>query len=148
MKDETARGVEPYASDEEVESVLRRFEACEFAPDDFKHRHHLDVALLYLLRHSEREAHGRMRSSLLTFLEGHGLGASVYHETITAFWMKRVLAFVERAGRDRPLHELSNELARECADPSIIFDYYSHELINSREARAGWVEPDLKEFDF
>jgi hypothetical protein len=148
MKGDNERGAVAYTSDEEVEGVLRRFEAGEFVPDDFKHRHHLDAALLYVLRHGEAEALALMRGSLLRFLSGHGLGESVYHETITAFWVRRVAAFVACAQTGRPVHELANELARECADPRLVFDYYSRELIDSKEARAGWVEPDLKEFDF
>ena len=148
MADDTARDVVAYASGEEVREVLRRFDACEFAADAFRHRHHLDVALVYVLRLPEPEALALMRGSLLRFLSGHGLGESVYHETITAFWVRRVAAFVASSPRGLALHQLANELARACADPRLIFDYYSRELIDSPEARAGRVEPDLKGFDF
>ena len=56
MTDEVA----PYRSDEEVSEVVRRFESCEFAPDEFKHRLHLTVALLYLLDSPYAEALERM----------------------------------------------------------------------------------------
>ena len=138
-----------YATDEEVEDLLRRVETCVINPDDFKHGHHLAVALIYALRQDETGALTHMRSSLLRLLDHHGLGAQVYHETITAFWIKRVCAFVRDAGpAARPIHELANELAARCRDPRLIFDYYSKELIDSADARAAWMEPDLRPFDF
>ncbi len=73
---------------------------------------------------------------------------SVYHETITVFWLKRVRAFIERAGHGRALAELANELAESCGDSRLVFDYYSKELVGSEGARRGLVEPDLKPLDF
>jgi hypothetical protein len=93
-------------------------------------------------------AHERMRAAVLGFLAQHRLDPGVYHETITAFWLRRVRAFVRCAGAGRHARELANELIKECGDSSLLFDYYSRELIDSKEARAGWVEPDLKALDF
>jgi hypothetical protein len=139
----------PYASDEEVLEVVRRFETCEFAPDDFNHRPHLVVALCYLLRGPEEEALARMREGILKFLAHHRIDpASVYHETLTVFWIRRVRAFVERAGRGRPLASLANELVESCGNSRVVFDYYSKELVGSEEARRGLVEPDAKPLDF
>ncbi len=138
-----------FGADEEVEEVARRFESGELRPDEFKHREHLVVALLYLLRHPAPEAHERMRRGIHSFLRAHGEDpAPVYHETLTAFWIRRVGAFVGRAGRGRPLRELANELAAECGDARLAFGYFSKELIGTEEARRGWVEPDLKALDF
>ena len=142
--DEGAR----YRTDAEVEDLLRSLESCEITPDAFKHRGHLTAALVYLLRLSEREAHERMRESILRLLRHHRIEEPVYHETITAFWLRRVRAFINAADQGRPLHELASELAESCGDARLIFDYYSKEVIDSEEARAGWVEPDLKAFDF
>ena len=137
-----------YESDKEVEDVLRRFESGALSPPEFKHRQHLTVALLYLLRLPEREVHARMRDTILRFLARHRLDAGVYHETITAFWLRRVRSFVRGADAGRPVHELANELIDQCADSRLVFEYFSRELIETQEARSGWVEPDLKALDF
>ena len=139
---------EPYGSDEEVEEVVRLFESCEFPPDDFNHRPHLTVALCYLLRSSDAEALERLRLGLARYIKAHGITPTLYHETITAFWLRRVRAFVERAGAGRSLAELANELSEECGDSRLVFHYYSKELIDSERARQGWVEPDLRPLDF
>jgi hypothetical protein len=137
-----------FETDEEVADLLRRVETCVIDPDEFKHVHHLAVALLYALRLTEHEALVRMRESLLRLLNHHGLGAQVYHETLTAFWIRRVCAFVRDAQPGRPISELANALSAQCGDPRLVFNYYSKELIDSQEARDGWMEPDLRPFDF
>jgi hypothetical protein len=139
--------VAPYGSDEEVLEVLRRFESCEFAPDEFKHRLHLTVALVYLLDSPYHVALERMRRGLGRFVKHHRL-SGVYHETLTVFWMRRVLAFAERAGRGRGLAELANELSDGCGDPRVVFDYYTRERLESDKARAYWLDSDLKPLDF
>jgi hypothetical protein len=139
--------VKPYGSDEDVLEVARRFEACEYAPDDFKHRLHLTVALVYLQDSSYAEALGRMRRSLRRFVKHHKL-SGVYHETLTAFWMRRVSAFLEQSDRGRGLARLANELNDACADSRIVFEYYTKARLDSDKARAYWLDSDLKPLDF
>src|SRR6185295_13705335 len=75
----------PYQSEREIESVVRGFESCETGKDEFKHRHHLVVAVWYLRTLSREAAVDRMRSSLLRFLDHHGVDRKKYDETITVF---------------------------------------------------------------
>ena len=139
----------PYQSDEEVTEVLRGFETCEAAPDDFNHRAHLVVVLCYLLRGPEDEALTLMREGLFRFLAHHKIDpSSVYHETLTVFWVRRVLAFVEQSDTTRGLNALANELNEACADSRIVFDYYTKARIESDKARAYWLDSDLKPLDF
>ncbi len=139
-----------FGSDEEVLEVVRKFESCEFGPDEFNHPEHLTVALVYALRHGEGEALERTRSGILNFLAHHGIEASsVYHETITVFWLRRVRAFAGERSRATPaLAALAGELIEACADSRLISGYYSGELLDSPKARASAVEPDLKPLDF
>ena len=139
--------VAPYGSDEEVLEVVRKFESCEFAPDEFKHRLHLTVALVYLLDSPYHVALERMRSGLGRFVKHHGL-SGIYHETLTVFWTRRVQAFVEQADRSRGLAALANALSDACADPRVVFDYYTKERLESDKARAYWLDSDLKPLDF
>jgi hypothetical protein len=138
-----------FRSDEEVEAVLRGFESCELPPANFDHARHLAVALVLLAQlGEERAAAARVREGLKRYIAAHGVDPRKYHETVTVFWVKRVRAFAERAGRGRALAELANELARECGDPRLVYDYYSKALVDTEEARTRWVEPDLRAFDF
>ena len=139
--------VKPYESDREVLEVVRKFESCEYAPDDFGHRLHLTVALVYLLDSTYAEALERMRQSLHRFVGHHKL-SGVYHETLTVFWVRRVLAFVEQSDRARGLTRLANELNDACSNSRLVFDYYTKERLDSDKARAYWLDSDLKPLDF
>ncbi len=139
---------EPYRSDEEVEEVVRRFESCELPPADFNHREHMVVALCYLRRMGDAEALERLRAGIDRYVAAHGINPSLYHETITVFWLKRVRAYICRAGAGTPLAWLVNNLAAECGASRLIHDYYSRGLLDSPEARRGWREPDLRPLDF
>lgn len=139
---------ELYQTDAEVEAVVRRFERCELPPADFKHREHLLVALCYLLRMSDEDARAHLRERINAYVVAHGVNPNLYHETITAFWLKRVRAYLGRARAGLGLAEMTNALAAECGSSRLVFDYFSKELLDSERARGGWVEPDLKPLDF
>lgn len=131
-----------YASVEEIESVVRKFEACEFRKEDFTHTQHLTVAAWYLSQFPCEQALARMRSSLLRFT-AH-LGMQAYHETITSFWLRLLACFLGKANSTEPLLARINSILELFADKNLLFHYYSRELVMSAQAKAEWVEPDLK----
>ena len=137
---------ELYQSDKEVEEVVRRFESCELPTADFNHREHLLVALCYVLRMGDADALSHMRARIGRYAAAHGVSPSLYHETITVFWLKRVRAYLARTCAG--LAETVNALAAECGSSRLVFDYYSKELIDSEAARREWVGPDLRPLDF
>lgn len=139
---------ELYRTDEEVLEVVRRFESCELPTVDFNHREHLLVALCYLRRMGDADALSHMRARIGSYAAAHGVNPSLYHETITAFWLRRVRAYLERADAGLGLAEMTNALTAECGSSRLVFDYYSKELIDSESARRAWVEPDLRPLDF
>ena len=71
-------------------------------------------------------------------------GKTGYHETITIFWLKVVKDFFDHKYAASSLAEIANQLANRFADKAVIGDYYSSDLLNSAQAKAEWVEPDLK----
>ena len=139
---------EPYLTEEEALEVVRRFESCELPTADFNHREHMLVALCYLRRLGDAGALERLRERIGVYAAAHGVNPSLYHETITVFWLRRVRAYLGRADAALGLAVMTNALAEECGSSRLIFDYYSKGLIESEGARRGWVEPDLKPLDF
>ncbi|MGH9942721.1 MAG: hypothetical protein ACRD9R_10255 [Pyrinomonadaceae bacterium] len=133
----------PYRDERDIETVVRRFEACDFAPTEFTHGAHLTVALWYLARLPSEAAAGRMREGLRRFLAHHGL-ATGYHETITLFWLKLVRRFLDGQADGRALTDITNEMLATCSDSKLLFEYYSRELVQSERAVSEWIEPDLK----
>lgn len=138
-----------YKSLAEIEEVARRFEACAFGADDFKHREHLAAAFWYLTQLPTFEAAAdAMRTGLIRFLSHHAHDAALYHETITLFWLKLVRHLLDRREPAAPLVPLANEIIERCADAKLIYRHYSKEHLMSEAGRRGWVEPDLRPLDF
>ena len=69
-----------YATESEIEAVVRGFESCETDKTNFKHRDHLTVAVYYFQGADIQQATERMRSALFAFLDHHcvldGIGQS------------------------------------------------------------------------
>ena len=134
----------------EVLSLLRRFDDCTLPRDEWTHAAHLTVALWHLLEYDWAEAVTRVRRGIQRYNAAHGIRTTPtggYHETLTLFWMRRVRAFLEEGRNEaRSLVALANDL---CAalDSRLPLEYYTRERLFSSEARAAWVEPDLKSLD-
>ena len=84
-----------YESEDEIEKVVRAFEACETGADDFHHAQHLAVAVWYLHTMDRDAALDRMRAGLLRFLDHHEGDTSKYSESITVFYIDKI---VEKLG--------------------------------------------------
>jgi hypothetical protein len=136
-----------YKGRREIEQLVESFEACTLAPAEFDHGAHLAVALWYLSESPAPLAEERMRAGLRRYTAHHNAEA-MYNETITLFWLKLVRHFLTRTDATRPLAERAHELLTTHSDSKLVFDYYSRALIQTPEAKAAWVEPDLKPLDF
>jgi hypothetical protein len=122
-------------------TLVDRLERCLLAKEEFHHRDHLAVAVVYLYASDLETAMDRMRSSLKRFAAHHGV-TGLYHETLTRFWLIQV---EQRLDRSRCLEESVLKVHEQLNDKNLAFEYYSRERINSKEARETWLKPDLKE---
>jgi len=137
-----------YTSDEEVAALVRSFENATISRDEWKHPEHLVVALHYLTRHDLDTAIDKMRSGIHNLLvNGYGVNLKVempYHETITVFWMRTISAFIASAGEPQSIPgRIAKMIARFDKDYPLLF--YTRELLFSDEARARFVEPDIRQ---
>ena len=89
-----------YESEDEIENVVRGFEACQTGADDFKHGEHLAVAVWYLHTMDRGAALDRMRSGLLRFLDHHEGDTSKYSEPITVFYIDKIAEKLSELGPD------------------------------------------------
>lgn len=117
------------------------FERCELGAESFHHRDHIRLAWAYLESLHEKEACARMAESIRRFAAHHG-ATEKYHHTTTIAWMRLVAGArrADRGGRDFEKFLSANE---RLLDREALQAYYSRSLLNSPEARSGWVEPDL-----
>jgi hypothetical protein len=122
--------------------LARALERCEIREDKFHHASHLRVAWVYLVECATiDEAADRMATTLRRFAAAVG-HAEKYHHTITVFWMRRLAA--ERAAHHGA--SLDDILARTPAllDKNLPLAYYSPGRLFGEEARASWLDPDLR----
>lgn len=138
-----------YKTEEDILRLVASFEEAAISRDEWKHAEHLIVALHYVSRHDVVTAALKMRAGILELLEkGFGLDLAKempYHETITVFWIRTVAKF-NASPNGKPIAEKVAELV-ERFNKDYPLKFYSRERLFSDEARAMFVEPDLKEFD-
>lgn len=130
-------------TDAEILTLVDQLERCLLGKEEFHHRDHLTVAVVYLYGSDLETAMDRMRTSLKRFAAHHGV-AGLYHETLTRFWL---LQIDQRLDRSECLNRSVQAIQEQFNDKNLAFEYYSRELIESKEAKETWLKPDLKEHD-
>jgi hypothetical protein len=128
-------------SDAEILTLVDRLERCLLAKEEFHHRDHLIVAVVYLYASDLEAAMDRMRASLKRFAAHHGV-TGLYHETLTRFWLQQVEKIMDRS---QCLEQSVRKVREQLNDKNMAFEYYSRERIESKEAKESWRPPDLKE---
>jgi hypothetical protein len=108
---------------------------------NFHHRDHIRLAWAYLRRENRLLAEENLANCIRRFAT-HNKAPRKYHHTLTLLWVRLVAA----AMRLTPTLETFEPFA--AAHP-FLFDvrlpwtFYSAACLDTEEARAGWVEPDL-----
>jgi hypothetical protein len=128
-------------TDSDILTLVERLERCLLEKEEFHHRDHLTVAVVYLYASDLETAMDRMRSSLKRFAAHHGV-TGLYHETLTRFWLLQVERHLDRS---ECLNRSVRAIQEQLNDKNLVFEYYSRERINSQQARETWLKPDLKE---
>ena len=110
-----------YSSELEIKNVVRGFETCETDKSAFKHREHLVVGVVYLQTLDTKAAVERMRTSLLRFVDHHGVPREKYNEEVTVYWIelirKRLTELPPNASLVDQCNYVINSLARKPAFP-------------------------------
>ena len=128
-------------TDAEILTLVDRLERCLLAKEEFHHRDHLTVAVVYLYAADLETAMDRMRTSLKRFATHHNV-PKLYHETLTRFWLLQV---DQRLDRSECLNQSVRKVREQLSDKNLALGYYSRGRIDSKQARETWLEPDLKE---
>jgi len=123
------------------------------------HEAHLRIAYMYSRRYAIDEAHLLFRINLIRLNAVHEVPESKdrgYHDTLSRAWLIVVAEAMTRDGLETAVAvgehaapgDGSESLAfvsrhPEFQDRKLLLRFYSRERINSVEARARWVEPDV-----
>lgn len=130
-----------FESDDQIEDLIKELAACRWPYERWTHRAHIAVGVWAVRHYDFDQAVVNVRQWIqqynLSRGDHHG-----YHETITVFFMKHILAFLKTWPKDAPIFQAVNQLAPICGK-SLLEKYYSTERLWSTEARNSWLEPDL-----
>ena len=137
---------------EKIESLIEAFENKSLSYEDWTHEAHLVVACFYLFNYSEWEALIFLRSGIITLNRAQGVENSPrsgYHETLTCFWVKLISFYMKKYKAGKKLEEVCLLfLNSPFANTHIALEFYSKDHLFTIQARASWVEPDIKPFNF
>ena len=133
------------ASEEAFEDFIEAFEQGTLPRPVWTHAAHLAVGTWHLMSFPKEVAVERVRQGIRHYNECAGVQNtpdSGYHETLTLFWLGLIEAQVrDLAGSSRRLAALG-VVAEYGARRDLFKEYYSFDVVASREARARWVAPD------
>ena len=137
----------PFAADADVATFMAAFSDGSLPRHAWNHRAHLTVALTVARRLTALERLPAIRRAILGYNAAVGIEStpdSGYHETLTVFYMQVVELHVLRYPTPASIAEDANLLHAEWGDRELPLRHYSRERLFSREARAGWLAPDLR----
>src|ERR1051325_4420110 len=141
----------PFTSLEEIEHFIAAFESCTLPRPEWTHRAHLTMATWYLSKNPAPVATPLIRNGILKLNAALGIVSDAdhgYYETITLFYIGVISHHLRNNGDGTSALEAVNSLLAARGHKDLPFEYYSRERLMSREARARWVEPDLKPFEW
>ena len=139
-----------YQSADEIEILVARFRDCSLPCTEWTHAAHLTVGLWHARAFPPAEALDRVRVGIKRYNVACGTENTTtrgYHETLTRFYMTVIGNFLMAAEDRNDLLDLANNLIARLGHRELPLAYYSRERLMSSEARANWVEPDLRSID-
>jgi hypothetical protein len=139
--------VDPLANPAALDAFIASFLDGTFPAAEWHHREHVIMAGWHLLRYTADEATPLIRERIRSYNEASGganTAATGYHETLTIFWIRVLVARLSELDGLEPLEKI-RALAGEFGSSAGLFkEYYSFDVVKSTEARLAWVEPDLR----
>ena len=135
-----------FTTDAEIEHLGEGLLACTLSKEEWTHEAHLAATTYLLLRRPDIDLDKELPGIIRRFNESVGgvnSDSEGYHETITQVFirtLRRVLAKSEGQGLAACVNAVLQAPEGRRDWP---LRFYSPELLFSKEARLGWVEPDL-----
>ncbi len=131
-------------SEAALNALIAGFEDGTWPKSGWTHGAHLAMGAFYVL--DGPDALKRMRANIPKYNVSQG-GANTedsgYHDTLTVFWHDRIRECVAALPDSCARLEIVRRVVGEFESRRDLFrEYYSFDVVRSREARARWVPPD------
>ena len=140
--------VRHFLTDDAVAHVGEGLLARTLPRDEWTHEAHLAATTWLVLSHPEIDLDAELPGIIARYNESVGgvnSDTEGYHDTITRSYLRGIRLFLEEADRERPAHELVNELLMSpMGRRDWPLRFWSKEVLMSVDARRGFVAPDLR----
>jgi len=127
------------------DEFIRQFEEHSFPFPQWRHRTHVKLAYLYLVRHGFAAAGVKLREGIRAYNAANNVPEGPtrgYHETVTQFWLHLVAVTVQQYGQ-APTGDEFVELHPQLGEKKNHRLFYSADLFMSPRAKREFVAPDL-----
>ncbi|UWU82509.1 hypothetical protein N2605_23210 [Bradyrhizobium yuanmingense] len=133
----------------EVAELSEGFLARTLPGARFSHREHLIVTSYLLATDPARDWRVELPEMIRAYnVAAGGVNDDVrgYHHTITMAFLMIIEGILAEVGRRDIVAACNAVLASPATEKDVLLRFWSREALFSREARHGWIEPDLAEF--
>ena len=133
---------------EELEELVARFLDRSLTHAEWTHQAHLAVGMWHVHRLGAEVALTRLRDRIRLLNDVHGTPNSEtrgYHETITRAYVTVLAGFLDSSNGASLPETVTLFLGSPAAAKDYLLRFYSRERLMSVEARAAWVDPDLRD---
>jgi hypothetical protein len=136
-----------YTTEEAIRSVAQGLLDTSWPEADWKHREHCVATLGLIWFYPEMDLDRELPGIIQRYNLAHGgqnTDTAGYHHTMTLLYLNAIRHFVSTLPRGTSPGDAACVLLQSpMGKKDYPLRYYSRELIMSKEARRGWVEPDL-----
>ncbi len=135
-------------SEDEIDDLIKRFEARSLPKVEWTHEAHLVVAIWYAQKNGMNQALDLVRDYITQHNQSVGTpntDTEGYHESITKFWLIAADKFLQ-TGQSLSISQACNAFINSPQGKSNYpLNFYSEKRLFSVEARRFWIRPDIKE---
>lgn len=136
--------------EEEIHSLIHRFESKQLPRVEWSHEAHLVVAVWYIVKYSIEQAMEMLRNKITQYNVAVGTPNNDhqgYHETITRFWLVAAAYFL-REHSEGTLEDRCNAFINsKISKSNYPLNFYRRRVLFSAKARHEWVEPDVRKLE-
>ncbi len=133
-----------WPSFDELEELVRRFQAATLPHSEWTHAAHLAVGTWHVYHHGPAEALSLLRTRIRLLNDHHGTPNTDdrgYHETITRAYVTLIADHLAREPQDDAAASARVILASPLAARDSLLQYYPRGVLMSVAARRSWVPP-------